>query len=85
MIDKNCFIPHGFDKNGRPVVWMRISKFNSENMTKDIAMHFMCYLLDHVLAITKPNVDQMVMIYDMENVGYANFSMEIGKMIIEAS
>ena len=85
MMDKKWFVPHGFDKNGRPVVWMRISKFNSENMTKDIAMHFMVYLLDHVMSIAKPNVDQMVMIYDMADVGYANISMEIGKMIIEAS
>jgi len=85
MIDKNCFVTHGFDKDGRPLLWMRIANFNCENVTKENSIQFMIYLLDHVKSIMKPNVDQMVMIYEMENAGYANFSLEIGKVIIKAS
>ena len=82
MIDKNCFVTHGYDKDGRPIVWMRLARFNIENMTSELAVQFMCYLLDHTLSIMKSNVDQLIMIYEMENTGYANFSVELGRTII---
>jgi len=85
MIGKNCFVTHGHDKDGRPIVWLQIAKFGVQDITPQLALHFMCYLLDHTLSVMKSNVDQMIMIYEMENAGYANFSFELGKIIIEAS
>jgi len=77
MIEKNFCIPHGFDKDGRPIVWIRFANFTPENMNKLIATHFLIYILDHVCSLMKPNVDQMIMIYDMENAWYSNFSSEL--------
>ena len=59
VIDKNSYYFHGYDKVGRPIIWMRMAAFNPEGITTEI--------------------------YDMDNSGWGNVSMEIGKVTIQAS
>jgi|688.fasta_scaffold345297_1 hypothetical protein len=57
FIQKNCFSIHGYDKVGRPLVWMRLSKLTFEDIDKKMSIQYMVYFLDHVLSLMKSNVD----------------------------
>ena len=45
----------------------------------------MVYLMDHCCSQMSPNVDQLIMVYDVGGAGWANMEVEICKRIISVS
>ena len=85
VVDMNYVVTHGHDRVGRPIMWINIQNYNPNLMTRDQAMHFMCYLIDYAGTLMKPNVDQYLIVCDMLNFGWSKFNMEIMKACIEVS
>jgi len=63
----------GFDKDGRPIVWSRCSTFDPSKVNVESSSQFMIYFLDYVSTLCPPNTDQIIMIFDLKDTGYANF------------
>lgn len=45
----------------------------------------MCYLIDYIGTLMSANVDQFIIIFDMADFGYKNFSLDMWKACIEVS
>jgi hypothetical protein len=84
-IDLNYVKFQGVDKHGRPCVWLRMKYFNPAVMTREVACRLMCYMLDYVNSEMRANVDTCVMIYDMSDFGYSNFSKDLFLGVMEVS
>ena len=79
MIEMNYVKHFGWDKVGRPVLWFQMKNFNPLDLENEMTTRWMVYLIDYVGSIMKPNVDQFIMVLDLKDFGYANFSLEIFK------
>ena len=85
LTDMNYVKTAGFGKCGRPIVWFIMRNFKPEGINREMTMNFMCYFLDYVNSIMKPNVDIFFMVVDMQDAGYANMSVELFKSTAELS
>ena len=75
----------GHDRVGRPLFWLNIKYYRPELMNKDISMRLMCYLFDYVCSIMTANVDTCLIIFDMADFGYCNYSFEMWKCGMEVA
>lgn len=81
LIDMDYVKHYGWDKLGRPVVWFQLKKFNPVGPNNEQITRFMVYMLDYIGAVMKANVDQFIMVVDLKDFGYSNFSLEVFKAI----
>lgn len=84
-LDLNYCKTFGFDKVGRPLFWMKLKNYRPEAMDKETSMRLLCYLFDYVCCLMKPNVDAMIVILDLVDFGYANYSFEMWKSAMEVA
>jgi hypothetical protein len=42
---------------------------------------YFCWILDNVISSMKPSVGQYLMVYDLEDTGYENFSLSHAKRV----
>ena len=80
---KAFFISNSQDKVGRPIYFLRIEKFDPTRVSEEQLVRFFCWQLDKIAVQMKANVDQYIMVYDFNNAGYANFSVNHTKVLVK--
>ena len=83
IIAMKAFIVCGsMDRVGRPIYFLRIENFDPTKVTEQQLVRFFCWQLDRIAVQMKPNVDQYIMVYDFNNAGYSNFSVNHAKLLM---
>ena len=73
VIDMKCFAAYGYDKVGRPNLYVRLERFIAGELTTMSSQKFMIALFDYISVYMPPHVDNMNVIYDFTNLGRRNF------------
>lgn len=75
-IDSKAWVFNGcYDRVGRPIFFLRFENWNTAALDPRELTRFYCWLLDKLACSMKANVDQYIMIYDFNGMGFGNFSM----------
>ena len=85
VVDLNYVYVQGADRVGRPLLWGKVKNFIPEVVDRESGMRFMCYIVDYICSQMTPNVDMFLVIMDLEDFGYKNFSLDTWKTAIEVS
>lgn len=85
MVDLNYVYIQGQDRVGRPLFWAKVKNFIPDGVDRESCMRFMCYIVDYTCSLMTPNVDMFLVIMDLEDFGYKNFSLDIWRTAIEVS
>lgn len=74
-IESEPIVVHKTDKFGRPLVYFRL-RFNHPSDANDRQlMQYMLWIMEKVKAVTPKHIDNYILIYDLKDAGYSNFSM----------
>lgn len=67
------------------VIWCDAGRLLPEVTSGEQASRFMMYFLDSVVSKLPKNLDNVLFIYDVKDVGYKNFSKEVGLALIKTA
>lgn len=75
MIEDELLVFHKSDKYGRPIVYMRLRfNFPSKREDREI-MLYLLYIMQKVKEVTPQHIDNYMIIYDLKDCGWDNFSL----------
>jgi len=73
---------HGFDKVGRPVVYVR-ARLHDKNDPRDEMERFTVYIFEKVRRLLNPAVDSGLVVFDMTGFGLKNMDHQFTKFMID--
>ena len=75
-IDSQTIVIHKTDKYGRPIAYMRL-RFNiPEDWNDRQMMQYMLWIMKQIKAIMPKHIDNYLLIYDLKDAGWNNFSLQ---------
>lgn len=73
---------HGFDKNGRPVIFVLVRRHKTSDRDIDELHKFIIHSIEETIANSNPQEQRMVLVFDLSNFTFDSMDYEAVKLLI---